>query len=123
MKKKRPTTVLIVDDQLEVRAVVRRLLERRGGYAIAEAGSAGDALAIIGDTPPRAVILDISMPGGPGFTLIERLKAIASDTSILVLSSHCEMEREILAMGADAFLPKTAPPRRVLATLSAAIGG
>jgi DNA-binding NtrC family response regulator len=110
-------TVLVVDDQSAIRDVLRRILDKAGGYAIAEAGSVSDALKTIGRTPPDAVVLDISMPGGPGFGLIKALQHMQADTKIMVLSSHHEMRSEVLAMGAHAFLPKTTPSKRVLATL------
>lgn len=111
-------TVLVVDDQPEVRKALRHILERAGGYAVAEADNADEALAITEQQAPDAMILDISMPGRPGFTVLSELRARSADTKVLVLSSHYGMDEEIKAMGADAFLPKTADPRMVLATLA-----
>jgi DNA-binding NarL/FixJ family response regulator len=53
-----------------------------------------------------------------GISLISRVLTCAPGTKILVLSGHDGMEEEILAMGADAFLPKTSPQKLVLATLA-----
>lgn len=110
-------TVLIVDDQPAIREVLHRILDKVGRYAIAEAESVADAIEVMGDDPPDAVVLDISMPGGPGFLLIKVLREMRASTKILVLSSHHAMKAEVIAMGADAFLPKTTPSKRVLATL------
>lgn len=116
-KDQKQRTVLIVDDQPEVRKVLRHILERDGHYAVAEAPDTAEALAISERDPPDAMILDISMPGGPGFTMIPALRSMSAPTKVLVLSSHYGMDEEIRAMGADAFLPKTAAPKEVLATL------
>lgn len=115
-------TILIVDDQSAVRDVLRRILERAGHYAIAEASNVKEALAVIGKTPPEAIILDISMPGGPGSSIISALRRIHAETKVLVLSSHHQMKKKMLAMGADAFLPKTTPSKQVLETLARIIG-
>lgn len=111
-------TVLIVDDQPEVRKALRHILERAGGYAVAEAADTAGALAISEQSPPDAMILDISMPGRSGFAVISELRAMSVLTKVLVLSSHYGMDEEIRAMGADAFLPKTADPKKVLSTLA-----
>lgn len=80
-------------------------------------------MEIIVDYPPDAMILDISMPERSGLTVIPEVRAAAPSTKILVLSSHHAMEQEVLAMGAHAFLPKSAPPTPVLATLAAVLAG
>ena len=119
--KSRTTSVLLVDDQPEVRRVLRRLLERSGHYAVAEAGSGSDALELVHEQPPDAVILDLSMPHMSGLSVIPQVHARSPRTRVLVLSSHHGMEQEILALGASAFLPKTSPPKKVLATLAAVL--
>ena len=115
------STVLIVDDQPEVRTVLRRLLERTNIYATAEAGGAEEALELLRINPPDAMILDISMPQMSGISVIPEVLSCAPRTRILVMSSHDSMEKEILALGADAFLPKTASPKRVLAALASVL--
>lgn len=111
-------SILVVDDQPEVRGVLRHILERKGGYAIAEAGGAEEALGIIRSYPPDALLLDISMPGTSGLSVISAVREISTAIKILVLSSHFGMEDEVIALGADAFLPKTSPPKVVLRKLA-----
>ena len=110
--------VLLVDDQAEVRQVLHRALDRTGRYAIAEAASADEAIEVIESDPPDAVILDISMPDGPGLSVISRVRAETTAIKILVLSSHFDMGADVVAMGADVFLPKTASARTVMGTLA-----
>ena len=121
MSRTKTSTVLVVDDQPEVRGVLRRILERTGRYAIAEAEGALEALDVLRDHPPDAMILDLSMPQISGLSIIPEVLACAPRTRIVVLSSHHGMEREIVALGADAFLPKTASRKQVLATLAAVL--
>ena len=111
-------SVLVVDDQPEVREVLRRILERSGRYAIAEASGALEAVSLLQEHPPDAVILDISMPQVSGLSVISEIHTHAPDAKIIVLSGHFGMKQEILSMGAHAFLDKTASPKKVLATLA-----
>ena len=117
----RTSTVLVVDDQPEVRAVLLRLLEKAHLYDTAEADGAEEALDLLRIDPPDAMILDISMPHMSGLSVIPEVLSCAPRTRILVMSSHDSMEKEILALGADAFLPKTASPRKILAALASVL--
>lgn len=97
--------------------MICRILERKGAYAIAEAADGEEALSLIRASPPHAVILDISMPGMTGLGVISAVRELSTGVKIMVLSSLYGMEAEIISLGADAFLAKTAPPRQVLETL------
>jgi two-component system LytT family response regulator len=69
--------VLIVDDEPLPRRDLRRLLGRLPGVTvIGEAATADEAAAAIAREPPDVVLLDIEMPGGSGFDLLDRLPAI-----------------------------------------------
>ena len=115
------SSVLVVDDQPEVRAVILRVLEKAHVYDTVEADGAEEALDLLRVDPPDAMILDISMPHMSGLSVIPEVLSCAPRTRILVMSSHDSMEKEILALGADAFLPKTASPGKILATLASVL--
>lgn len=117
-KDDRVFTVLVVDDQEEVRHVLRHVFERDGRYAIADAGSASEAMDALEAEAPDAVILDISMPETTGLIVLRAIREASPRTKILVLSSHFDMGEEVVAMGADAFLPKTSPPKTLLKTVA-----
>jgi DNA-binding NarL/FixJ family response regulator len=111
----------VVDDLPEVRTVLARVLSGSGRYAVAETESALGAMQILVTDPPDAMILDISMPERSGLSVISDAHSVAPDTKIVVMSSHEGMEQEVLAMGAHAFLPKTASPKLLLKTLAAVL--
>ena len=115
------STVLVVDDQPEVRSVLLRVLEKAHVYETAEADGAEEALDLLRVDPPDAMILDISMPHMSGLSVIPEVLSCAPRTRILVMSSHDSMEKEILALGADAFLPKSASPSKILAVLASVL--
>lgn len=68
------------------------------------------------------MILDISMPGQSGIALLPRLREVAPGASIVVLSSHSAMGTEIAALGADVFLPKVTPPKRLVRVVAELVG-
>jgi DNA-binding LytR/AlgR family response regulator len=70
----RPLRLLLVDDEPPARARLRRLLETIPGTEVAaEAGSVREALHALARTTPDAVLLDVQMPGGDGFSLLPHL--------------------------------------------------
>ena len=113
----RPSTVLVVDDQPEVRRVLRRILES-DGHVVYEAEEGTAAIAICQSESPDGIILDISMRGLNGVAALRPIAQASPSAKILVLSSHFEMDGEVQAMGAHAFLPKTATAKVIRRTVS-----
>jgi CheY-like chemotaxis protein len=64
--------ILVVDDDPDVLAFYRDVLER-AGYRVSTAQSAGEARQEVTAHPPDALVLDIAMPGGDGLSLAEQL--------------------------------------------------
>jgi CheY-like chemotaxis protein len=70
---RRELPVLVVDDDLDLRALLRRMLEREG-YAVAEAEDGRAALEQVRQRAPGAILLDLMMPGMDGFEFLEELR-------------------------------------------------
>ncbi len=106
--------ILIVEDYLEDRELMRRIVEHHGHEAI-EAGDGQEALALAERETPDLIVSDLLMPGLDGFGL---LKAIAErprlrQVPFIVYSAIYTDLREkewALSLGADAFLVKPLPP-------------
>jgi PAS domain S-box-containing protein len=83
--------VLLVDDEQAVRAVARRILERRG-YRVVEAPGGAEALAIAGDMSVTIDVLltDMVMPGMHGRDLIARFRAIRPDVPVVCMSGFAD---------------------------------
>jgi DNA-binding response OmpR family regulator len=98
--------VLIVDDEAEVRELVRRLLER-AGYAVLEAADGRTGLRSLFAERPDGVILDVTMPGLDGWQTLERIRDV-SDVPVLMLTAHGgELDRvRGLKGGADDYVAK-----------------
>jgi CheY-like chemotaxis protein len=92
--------VLVVDDDLSTRVVLRMILER-AGHVVVEAEHGEAALARISPTPPDIVVTDLTMPVLTGAELIERLRAEPATVSIpiVVVSGDLSAARALHAAG------------------------
>ena len=111
-------TVLLVEDEEEVRAFARDVLEM-GGYAVLEAPSAARALEV-GEAHPAAIdllITDVLMPGMTGPELARRLRARRPALRVLCMSGYPESagRRAGGEQGWNAWLDKPFSPDAMLA--------
>lgn len=106
-----PTRTLIADDHALVRAGIRALVEKiEGVTVIAEAGKGSEAMALIDEHQPDLILLDITMPDGNGFDVLQHVSQSSPETRVIVLTVHEAGEYAIRALreGAAGFLPKSA---------------
>lgn len=75
--------VLIVDDENGVRDLISRWLES-GGYAVASAADADQAMTLIEDSPPAVAVCDIRMPGHDGLWLADRIRREHPETAVIM---------------------------------------
>jgi DNA-binding NarL/FixJ family response regulator len=107
----KPTRVLIADDHALVRAGIRALVEKLENIiVVGEAGKGSEAIELIRDLDPNLVLLDITMPDGTGFDVLEHTTRHQPDIRVIVLTVHEAGEYAIRALreGAAGFLPKSA---------------
>ena len=104
---KAPPVVLVVDDELAIRQIERRILEQ-GGYRVIEASSAVEAFAALHDGKPiDLLIADLDMPEISGDEMVRRIRAERPDLKVLYVTGHIErlMDTRPLWDG-EAFLDK-----------------
>jgi DNA-binding NarL/FixJ family response regulator len=109
--------VAIADDQELVRAGFRMILDAQDDVeVVAEAGDGAAALAVVEETTPDVVLMDIRMPGMDGLETTRRLVAKGGPTRVLVLTTFDTEEYVYAALkaGAAGFLLKTAPAQRLI---------
>ena len=114
-------SVLIVDDELYIRRLLRNTLER-AGYAISEAVDGADALAVAGRDHPTAILLDLGLPDRDGLDLIPLLKRLGNPI-VLVVSAREATDQKVLALdlGADDYVTKPFDAEEILARLRVAL--
>ena len=114
--------ILLIEDDIEIRSLLRDYLAREGFRV--EAGDGGAALDRFRTTfgEPDLVVLDIMLPGEDGLSICRRLRA-ASRVPILMLTAKGEdVDRIVgLEMGADDYLPKPFNPRELVARIHAVL--
>ena len=115
----RTTTVLVVDDEEDIVALMRDFLEAEG-YAVLTAPDGPSALAAIGREPVDCVLLDVMMPGQSGFEVLRKIRE-GRDVPVLFLSARQEDSDKIrgLGLGADDYIVKSATPAEVVARVKA----
>lgn len=114
--------VLVADDLPQIRAVLKRALERDGRFEIV--GEATDGIEAVDMTTslrPDALVLDLSMPGMDGMEAIPKILSSSPSTKIVVLSGFSEMAPDVLKAGAHGFFEKTAPPQELAGTIAALV--
>jgi len=102
--------VLIVDDQPVFRRQLRRLLTFAGLKVVGEAGTIAEAETELQAQKPDLVVVDLILPGVDGIEGVARLKALAPDLRVILVSviqAHVELIRAAaVEAGAEDFLPK-----------------
>jgi len=112
-------TILIADDEANIRDLARLYLEREG-FRVVTAVNGARALAEVQREPPALLILDLMMPEMDGWEVCRRVRA-ESDLPILMLTARDEDIDKIvgLEMGADDYLTKPFNPRELVARVRA----
>jgi CheY-like chemotaxis protein len=114
------TLILIVEDDPNLRAVIRMVLER-AGYEVAEAKNGLDGLQSIERETPELVIADMIMPVMNGIELVERIRSNPKTASIpIVLLSGREVDRPAAAL-VNAVVTKPFEPADLLARINRAL--
>ena len=109
--------LLIVDDDPEIRALLRDYLERHG-YRVSAAGDGGAMWQALEREGVDLVVLDLMLPGEDGLVLCRQLRA-GSDLPVIMLTALGEETDRIvgLEMGADDYVAKPFNPRELLARI------
>jgi two-component system alkaline phosphatase synthesis response regulator PhoP len=119
-----PATILIVDDEREIRDLLRYNLEREG-YTVLTAQAGEEALERIFATRPDLVLLDLLLPGLSGLEVLREVRAEPStrELPILLLSARgAEMDKLLgFERGADDYITKPFSPREVIARVEAVL--
>ncbi|HET7541652.1 MAG TPA: sigma-54 dependent transcriptional regulator [Polyangiaceae bacterium] len=110
--------VLVVDDEENLRLVLRTLL-RRHGYEVETAESGEDALTLVDSFGPDVVLTDVRMPKMGGLDLLTTLKAKGNEATVIVMSAYGNMDQALEAMKAGAYdyVQKPFKPDEVVLTL------
>ena len=111
------TTILVVDDDLQLRRFLRTTLSGHG-HAVTEAGSVAEALEAIARVHPSVILLDLGLPDGDGLTVLRKL-APENRPPVIVLSARGQEGDKVTALdaGAEDYLTKPFGASELLARI------
>jgi two-component system nitrogen regulation response regulator NtrX len=117
-----PASILIVDDEANIRRMLGSLL-RAEGYRTREAGSGLGALAEVQSEEPDAVLMDLYMGSESGLDALPRLREAAPELPVIMMSGRASLSDAVKAtrLGAFHFIEKPLSPEAVLLTLGSAL--
>lgn len=114
--------ILIVEDDGDISQMLKELLEQNG-YRTAQAFSGTEAVLYIDRECPRALILDLMLPGMNGEALLERIKKEHPETAVIISSAKegARTRIDLLRAGADDYITKPFDTEELLARLEAVL--
>lgn len=117
----KPPKVLVVDDEPHIRTLLRATLAREG-YAVAEAGTAREALNAKSIDKPDLILLDLGLPDRDGLELVTALRA-EPRSALIVVSARDQTEQKVAALdlGADDYVTKPFDTEELLARVRASL--
>jgi two-component system chemotaxis response regulator CheY len=119
----RPTTALIIDDEVHVRVYLRMLLKQLGVSTVWEAAYADEAISLYREHKPGVVLLDLVLPGASGRHLFGQLLEEDPEVNVIVVSSQNALQvvQEMHEMGAVAYILKHTPRDQMVKMLQEAL--
>jgi two-component system KDP operon response regulator KdpE len=115
-----PSVALIIDDEIQIRRLLRINLES-AGYKVFEAATGGDGLAEVAQRRPDVVLLDLGLPDMDGVAVLKRLREWSS-VPVIVLTVRDREDDKVAALdsGADDYITKPFSAPELLARLRVA---
>ena len=114
-------TVLVVEDERDIREVLRRYLER-AGLSVLTTGTGAEAIMLLTSAPPDLVVLDLGLPDVDGTGVLREIQA-AGHPPVLVLTARSTVDDRIhgLQLGADDYVTKPFSPAEVVLRVQAVL--
>jgi two-component system KDP operon response regulator KdpE len=116
-----PPKVLVVDDEQQIRTLLRTTLVR-GGYRVVEASTAREALNAKAIDRPDLILLDLGLPDRDGLELVAALRGDPA-SRLIVISARDQIEQKVAALdlGADDYVTKPFDTEELLARVRASL--
>ena len=117
-----PSKVLVVDDELNIRTALAKILEK-AGHVVVIADSGDQALSLFHDTAFDVVITDLKMVGAGGMDVLRGVKQGQPDAEVILLTAYGTIDNavEAIKIGAYDYLTKPADPDRLVHLVAKAL--
>jgi DNA-binding response OmpR family regulator len=99
--------ILVIDDELEIRALLSRFLEKKG-FEVYSAGTLSEGKRLVDEISPNLIFLDVNLPDGNGLKELKKWSLDDDSLQVIMMSAfdHQEVREEALKHGAIHFLSK-----------------
>lgn len=115
--------VLLVDDDGELREIVRTALQREGDFTVTEAAEGPAALEMLRTRPADLVVLDLALPGMSGLDVLREIRSRVEVPVIILSGRGDETDRVMgLELGADDYMVKPFSTRELIARIRNVLG-
>lgn len=114
-------TILLIEDEQEIADLLTLFFEREG-FRLLHATSGEAGLERLQERGPRAVLLDVGLPGIDGFEVCRRIRAASEVPVIMLTARDAEVDKIVgLELGADDYVSKPFSPRELVARVKAVL--
>lgn len=122
--RRRQASVLVVDDDEEIRVTIGRLLEREG-YRVLLASDVAEGQAFVAGESVDLVLVDLKLPGGSGADVIREIRAKNGMLPVIVITGYpdSDLMHQAMAYSPLVVLAKPVDPDRLLTTVQSALAG
>ena len=121
--RERPIRAVVIDDTVDIRELLSLVLTRSGMEVVGEAGDGQAGVEVVRAERPDVVLLDLAMPVMDGVEALPIIRELVPDARIIVLSAFAGAVREqVLDWGADGYLEKGTPLKKVVAYIKEKVG-
>jgi DNA-binding response OmpR family regulator len=115
------TTVLVVEDEIEIARVVRDYL-RNAGFEVIVVGDGGSAVASVRSAKPDLLVLDLGLPGRDGLDVAREIRRWSNTPIVMLTARGDETDRIVgLEVGADDYVVKPFSPKELVARVRAVL--
>jgi two-component system, OmpR family, alkaline phosphatase synthesis response regulator PhoP len=115
------TTVLVVEDEIEIARVVRDYLDN-AGFEVIVVGDGGSALSSVRSSKPDLLVLDLGLPGRDGLDVAREIRRWSNTPIVMLTARGDETDRVVgLELGADDYVVKPFSPKELVARIRAVL--
>ncbi|QLH74267.1 MAG: response regulator [Methanomassiliicoccales archaeon] len=120
-----PKSVLIVDDSMVMRSMIKDVLSKNGFNVVGQAKNGQEAVALYQQLRPNLITMDVVMPGETGIDVVKKIMAVDPSAKVLMVSGLNQKNLVIQAMenGAKDYIVKPFDPQDLLRAANKVVNG
>ena len=121
--RERPARVVVIDDSIDLRGLLRFALSRAGLDVVGEAGDGQEGVEVVRLERPDLILLDLSMPIMDGVEALPLIRELVPDGQIIVFSGFdTALTQQVLDSGANGHVVKGTPLKEIVAYVKEKLG-